>query len=72
MEGEAVYMENLYSDIEGVAGILGLSRSLLVEYLDILAGYGYVDINRTAGLDMIYIKSSYTREEVAEHVYCSL
>lgn len=72
IEGDAVYIENLYSDIEGVAGILGLSRSLLGEYLDILAGYGYVDINRTAGLDMIYIKSSCTREEVAEHVYCSL
>lgn len=69
-EGEAIYMEDLYEGAEGVAGILGLSRSLLAEYLDILAGYEYVDLNRTAGLDMIYIKSSLTKEEVAEYVYC--
>lgn len=68
-KGKSIYMEDLYSETEGVAGVLGLSRSLLAEYLDTLAGYGYVDLNRTAGLNMIYIKSELTREEVAERVY---
>lgn len=68
-EGNAIYMEDLFEETEGVAGVLGISRSVLGEYLDILAGYGYVDLNRTAGLDMIYIKSSLTKEEVTERIY---
>lgn len=68
-EEKAVSMEELYGGTEGITGVLGISRSVLGEYLDILAGYGYIDVNRTAGLDMIYIKSAFTREEVAERVY---
>lgn len=68
-EGEAIQMEELYGGPEGVAGVLGISRTVLGEYLDILAGYGYVDVNRTAGLDMVYITSALTGEEVAEQVY---
>lgn len=67
--GDAISIDALYAGEEGIAGILGISKSVLFEYLDVLAGQGYLDINRTAGLDMVYIKSEETREEVASIVY---
>ena len=36
--------------------ILNLKRMALNEYLDHLEGQGYLTVNRTAGLDMVYLK----------------
>lgn len=36
--------------------ILNLKRMALNEYLDRLEGQGYLTVNRTAGLDMVYLK----------------
>ena len=35
---------------------LNLKRMALNEYLDHLEGQGYLTVNRTAGLDMVYLK----------------
>ena len=42
---------------------MSLDRILLSEYLDILENEGYVRINRTAGLDMVYLTDSLPTEE---------
>lgn len=68
-EEYAVSMEELYHGHRGAAKILGLGMSGYQEYLDGLAQRGYIDINRTAGLDMIYKKTEMTRMEVAEKYY---
>ena len=65
-EEDAVSMERLYHK---AAKILGLGMSGYQEYLDALAQNGYIDINRTAGLDMIYKKTNITRVEAAEKYY---
>ena len=63
---DAVSIEKLY---EKTTKLLGLGMSGYQEYLDGLAQRGYVDINRTAGLDMIYKKTDMTRVEAAERYY---
>lgn len=65
-EEDAVSIEKLY---EKTTKLLGLGMSGYQEYLDGLAQRGYVDINRTAGLDMIYKKTDMTRVEAAEKYY---
>lgn len=65
-EDDAISMEELY---HGVVKILGLGMSGYQEYLDGLAQKGYIDINHTAGLDMIYKKTKMTRIEVVEKYY---
>lgn len=50
--------------------ILNLNRIMVNEYLDILEGKGYIVINRTAGLDVIYpAEKSLTREEIINAYY---
>ena len=39
------------------------------EYLDMLVAKGYIDVNRTAGLDMVYKRHNMTCEEVARMYY---
>lgn len=60
-KGESV--ENLLTCQRGPGKLLSLDRILLSEYLDILENEGYVRINRTAGLDMVYLTESLPSEE---------
>ena len=54
-EGEdSVSMEELYHGTNGVAALLGIGVADYQECLDELAKKGYLVLNRTAGLDMIY------------------
>ena len=50
----AVNMEEFYNGVMGVHGTLGIGYSAYQECLEALVGMGYIDMNRTAGLDMIY------------------
>ena len=68
-EEDAISMEKLYYDHHGAAKILGLGMSGYQEYLDGLAQKGYIDINRTAGLDMIYKRTEMTRVQAAKKYY---
>lgn len=65
----AISMEELYSGESGVLPVLGIGVSMYQEYLEELAQRGYIDINRTAGLDMIYIKKQLSKEEAALDFY---
>ena len=52
-KGESI--EKLLTCENGPGKLLSLDRILLNEYLDMLEEDGYVRINRTAGLDMVYL-----------------
>lgn len=56
-------IENLLTCEHGPGKLLSLDRILLNEYLDELENNGYLRINRTAGLDMVYLS-----EEVPEEL----
>lgn len=49
--------------------IYNLNRVALNFYLDKLASDGYIAVNRTAGLDMVYSMSTITPEKVIEKYY---
>lgn len=68
-EKDSVSMESLYHGSHGVVHILGLGISAFQEYLEDLAQKGYVEINRTAGLDMIYKKADITRKGIVKKYY---
>lgn len=65
----AISMENLYSGELGVQAVLGMGGSMYQEYLEELAGEGYIDINRTAGLDMIYKLNQLSGKDIVLKFY---
>ena len=69
MEEKSISMERLYSGNLGVQSVLGMGASMYQEYLEELAQEGYIDINRTAGLDMIYKLKQLTQQEVILDCY---
>ena len=63
-ETNAINMESLYLDKIGAFRLLGLGAGAYQECLELCARDGFIDINRTAGLDMIYKKKDMTKEQV--------
>ena len=63
-ETNAINMESLYQDKIGAFRLLGLGAGAYQECLELCARDGFIDINRTAGLDMIYKKKDMTKEQV--------
>ncbi|WFD11308.1 DUF4007 family protein [Tepidibacter hydrothermalis] len=61
-------IDSLLNNNCNVGKIFNLNRNILNEYLDILKNDGYIEINRTAGLDTIYVKDI-TKEEVLNRYY---
>lgn len=68
-EKDVFSMEELYQGYHGVLRIFRLGKSAYQEYLDRLATAGYIDVNRTAGLDMIYKKTELTKEQIVKNYY---
>lgn len=68
-EEKAISMEELYSGELGVQSVLGIGMNMYQEYLEQLAKEGFIDLNRTAGLDMIYKLKYLSKEEIALHYY---
>ena len=64
-----VSINALLNDENNIGKILNLSRPMINEYLDQLRLKGYININRTAGLDMVYIITDMTAEAVMEKYY---
>ncbi|MBE6063817.1 DUF4007 family protein [Clostridium cochlearium] len=63
----SIEIEKLLNDSSNVGKILNLDRNILNEYLDILKYEGFIDINRTAGLDKIYIKHKDKNKIIEEY-----
>ena len=51
---EGISIDELLHKENGVGKVLNLSRVSLNEALDILQGEGFIEVTRTAGLDMVY------------------
>lgn len=68
-EGDGINIEDFYTGELGVKSILGIGRGAYQESLDGLERLGIIDINRTAGLDMIYLKRGQEKAEVLKEIY---
>lgn len=66
---KAISMEELYSGELGVQSVLGISGSMFQEFLEELAREGYIDINCTAGLDMIYKLKQLSEKDIVQTFY---
>ena len=66
---ESVSIESLISDANNIGKVFNLDRVLINEYLDQLRVSGYITLNRTAGLDMVYVNDNKTPEDVMHEYY---
>lgn len=67
-ERNNISINELENDECNVGKIFNLDRNLLNQYLDLLKGEGYIEINRTAGLDRIYVKDI-TKNDILKIYY---
>ena len=65
----SVDIETLLSQDNNVGKIFNLDRNMINEYLDRLRQEGFVELNRTAGLDMVYINKKLSPAEILEIYY---
>ena len=63
-ERDSINIEELLKGDNSVSNLLNLDKILLNEYLDILKRLGLITLNKTAGLNMIYINQRYTLEKI--------
>ena len=68
-ERDSINIEELLTEENSVGNLLNLDKILLNEYLDILKRIGLITLNRTAGLNMMYINQRYTLREIFEIHY---
>lgn len=66
---DSINIDELITDRNCTAKMLNLDKVELNEYLEILKRYKLITINKTAGLNMIYINKRYTLKEIFEHVF---
>lgn len=65
----SVSIKELLNGENSAGKLLNLSRPRLNEYLDQLRAKGYITINRTAGLDMVYFDKDITTKQVLIDYY---
>lgn len=65
----SVSIEDLLRDNNSVGKLLNIDKTLLNEYLELLKRKDYITINRTAGLNMIYINKEITLEEIFKNYF---
>lgn len=65
----SVSFDALINAPDNVGRVLNFDRNLLNEYLDRLKQDGYITINRTAGLDMVYFNENITPADVLRAYY---
>lgn len=63
MEEDSVSIDTLVDGENGPGHLLNLKRSAITQYVDQLAGKGYLSVNHTAGLDMVYFEKKITVAE---------
>lgn len=65
----SISIEDLLSVPNNIGHVFNLDRTMINEYLDQLRAAGYITINRTAGLDMVYFNEVLTPEDVMCRYY---
>lgn len=65
----SVDIDTLLTQDNNVGKIFNLDRNMINEYLDRLRQEGFIELNRTAGLDMVYISKKISPAEILEIYY---
>lgn len=68
-DSNSINIDDLFKGDNSVCKLLNLDKMLLNEYLDILKKENLITINRTAGLNMVYINKRYSLEEIFEKYF---
>lgn len=63
-ENNSINIEDLLREDNCVSKLLNLDKILLNEYLDTLKRMDLITLNRTAGLNMVYVNKKYTLKEI--------
>lgn len=63
---DSINIEEILKEDNSAGRILNLDKITLNNYLDYLKRVGLVTLNRTAGLNMVYINKKYTLQEIFE------
>ena len=66
---ESISIDELIEGTNSIGKTLNLNRIMVNQYLDKLDEQGYIRINRTAGLDIVYRKSDVSVLEVVQSYY---
>lgn len=66
---ESVSIDSLINDANNIGKVFNLDRVLINEYLDQLRVSGYITLNRTAGLDMVYVNTDRTPHDIMREYY---
>lgn len=65
----SVDIDTLLTQDNNIGKIFNLDRGMINEYLDRLRQEGFIELNRTAGLDMVYINKKLSPAEILELYY---
>ena len=68
-DSEGVSIEEAVHGENGLANIYNLTSVMANDYFDRLDAAGYIHVNRTAGLDMIYFEKKIKASDVLEEYY---
>lgn len=68
-ERDSISIEDVISGENGLAKIYHFTAVAANEYLDKLDAYGFIRVNRTAGLDVIYKAKDFSVKSVVEEYY---
>lgn len=69
---DEINISTLLKDKNNVGKVFNLDSTTLMQYLEVLKNKGFIDLIRTAGLDVIKIKEKITYEQCIERYYESL
>jgi hypothetical protein len=65
----SVDIDTLVTQDNNIGKVFNLDRNMINDYLDRLRQDGYIQLNRTAGLDMVYFKPELTPVQALEIYY---
>ncbi len=66
---DTLSIDSLISGEKGLSCIYNLSNVMINDYLDKLDNIGFIQVDRTAGLDMIYKKRAFDQESILKAYY---
>lgn len=68
-QNNCISIDDIINKENNAGRILNFSRPMINEYLDQLRLKGYIDLNRTAGLDMVYFKDNLSAKQILIDYY---
>lgn len=68
-QDESISIDSILENENSVGKILNLSRVVVNKYLDMLTTDGYITVNRTAGIDMVYKNGDFTSFGILNEFY---